>query len=239
MARFTSLFERLAVDMLQECDVLGASRLLRLSWDETWHLMERAVPRDLQTKKKRVTAHVGVDETAIARGHSYITVVSDLDQSTVEHVAEDRSQESLDGYFQTLTPRQLQGIEAVAMEMRDPYVNSVRAYLPQPDNKIVFDRFHIMGHLGRAVDTVRKREHRLLLKAGDHTLVGSKYLWLYSAENVPDRDWVRFCALRDADLKTARAWAIKENLRFLWSYSAGAGRCATGGSGISGPRTLV
>jgi hypothetical protein len=34
MARFTTLFERLAVDVLGECDVLGASRLLRVSWDE-------------------------------------------------------------------------------------------------------------------------------------------------------------------------------------------------------------
>ncbi len=43
-------------------------------------------------------------------------------------------------------------------------------------------------------------------------------LWLYSEENIPDRHWDRFTALRDTDLQTARAWAIKENLRFLWSY---------------------
>ena len=45
MSRFTTLFERMAVDVLKECDVLGASRLLRTSWDETSHLMERAVSR--------------------------------------------------------------------------------------------------------------------------------------------------------------------------------------------------
>jgi len=47
MSRFTTLFERLAVDVLKECDVSGTSRLLRTSWDETWHLMERAVARGL------------------------------------------------------------------------------------------------------------------------------------------------------------------------------------------------
>ncbi len=104
------------------------------------------------------------------------------------------------------------------MDMRDPYVNSIRAHLADPEAKIVFDRFHIMGHMGKAVDTVRQREHRVLRATGDQRLVGSKYLWLYAEENVPDQHWERFQLLRDADLKTARAWAIKENLRFLWSY---------------------
>lgn len=219
MARFTRLFERLAVDVLQECDVMGAARLLRLSWDETWHLMERAVARGQRSKAAHIPAHVGVDETAFTRGHSYITVVSDLDRGTVQHVSEERRQKSLDSYFEQLTAEQRQSIKAVAMDMWDPYVNSVRAHLDDADDKIVFDRFHIMGHMGKAVDTVRKREHRLLRAAGDQSLVGSKYLWLYSVENVPDRHWQRFTALRDADLKTARAWAIKENLRFLWSYA--------------------
>jgi transposase len=218
MARFTTLFERLAVDVLMECHIEGAARLLRLSWDEAWHLMERAVARGLRAKTAAVVAHIGVDETAIRRGHNYLTVVSDLDRGTVEHVAEERKRESLDTYFAKLNPAQLEGIEAVAMDMWDPYLRSVRDHLAGADDKVVFDRFHIMGHMGKAVDTVRKQEHRLLRAAGDNSLVGSKYLWLYSEENVPDRDWDRFVTMRDADLKTARAWAIKENLRFLWSY---------------------
>ncbi len=218
MARFTTLFERLAVDVLKECHIEGAARLLRLSWEEAWHLMERAVERGLQAKPAKVTAQIGVDETAIKRGHNYVTVVSDLAQATVEHIGDDRRQESLDGYFERLTPEQLGGIQAVAMDMWDPYVNLVRAHLADPEAKIVFDRFHIMGHMGKAVDTVRKREHRFLHAIGDERLVGSKYLWLYAEENVPDQHWERFRLLRDADLKTARAWAIKENLRFLWSY---------------------
>ncbi len=51
MSRFTILFERLAVDVLKECDVTGAGHLLRTSWDETWHVMERAVARGLRVKE--------------------------------------------------------------------------------------------------------------------------------------------------------------------------------------------
>jgi transposase len=218
MSRFTTMFERLAVDVLTECTVDGAARLLRLSWDEVWHLMERAVARGLARKPVAAPARIGVDEKSAGRGQDYITVVCDLDRGTVEHIADERRQASLDSYFTSLPPEQLDRIEAVAMDMWEPYANSVRAHLDDPDNKIVYDRFHIMGHLGAAVDTVRKREHRVRHAAGDNILAGSKYLWLYSSENLPNRHVEHLQALRQADLKTGRAYAIKENLRPLWGY---------------------
>jgi transposase len=204
MSRFTTLFERLAVDVLKECDVSGTSRLLRTSWDETWHLMERAVARGLAVKEPGAPAHIGVDEKSAGRGQDYITVVSDLDKGTVEHIADERRTASLDGYFERLTDQQLAGIEAVAMDMWEPYANSVRAHLVDADNKIVFDRFHVMGYLGKAVDTVRKQENRTLVAEGDKSLTGSKYPWLYSAKNLPRRHRGRFAALRNADLKTGK-----------------------------------
>ena len=216
--RFTVLFERLAIDVLQECDVLGASRLLRLSWDETWHLMDRAVTRGLAAKPLTVSARIGVDEKSAGRGQDYITVVCNLDTGTVEHIADERRQASLDGYFERFTVEQRQGIAAVAMDMWEPYINSARQHLDDADNKIVFDRYHIMTYLTTAVDTVRKQENRALAAAGDKSLAGSKYLWLYSVENLPERHRARFTALRAADLKTGRAWAIKESLRHFWQY---------------------
>jgi transposase len=217
-SRFTVLFERLAVDVLKECDVLGASRLLRLSWDETWHLMDRAVTRGLAAKPLTVSARIGVDEKSAGRGQDYITVVSNLDTGTVEHLADERRQASLDSYFERFTVEQRQGIAAVAMDMWEPYINSAREHLDDADYKIVFDRYHIMKYLTTAVDTVRKQENRALAAVGDKSLAGSKYLWLYSAENLPERHRARFTALRAADLKTGRAWAIKESLRHFWEY---------------------
>jgi transposase len=219
-SRFTMLFERLALDVLRECDVLGASRLLRLSWDEAWHLMERAVARGLKAKPIRVIAEIGVDETSVAAGQTYVTVVSDLERNTVEYIADERRQSSLGSYFETLSPKQRAGIEAVAMDMWDPYINAVGEYLEDADTKIVFDRYHVMSHMGKAVDTVRKRENRVLRAAGDPSLVGSKYLWLYSWRNLPPPHRERFDALRAIDLKTGRAWAMKETLGLLWEYNS-------------------
>jgi transposase len=217
-ARFTALFERLAIDVLKETDVLGATRILRISWDEAWYLMERAVRRGLATKEKRVVAKIGIDEKAAAKGHKYLTLVCDLERACVEYVGFERKKESLDLYFQGFSGDQLAGIEAIAMDMWEPYFQSAREYVPEAGDKIVFDRYHIMGYLGKAVDTVRKREHRALRAEGDETLTGSKYLWLYSAENLPEIHQDRFAELRGLHLKTARAWAMKESFRDLWRY---------------------
>ena len=67
------------------------------------------------------------------------------------------------------------------------------------------------------MDTVRKAENRALAATGDKSLAGSKYLWLYSAENLPEHHQDRFATLRTGDLKTARAWAIKESMRHFWA----------------------
>ncbi len=217
-SRFTLLFERLAIDVLGQCDVTGATKILRISWDEAWGIMERAVKRGRRRKVPKVVRRLGVDEKAAAKGHRYLTLVCDLEEGTVEHVAEERKQESLEGYYQGLSEEQLAGIEAVAMDMWAPYIQATLARVPEAARKIVFDRFHVMGYLGKAVDTVRKQEHRALMAAGDETLKGSKYLWLYSRENVPERRRDEFDALRRKELKVGRAWAIKESLRHLWHY---------------------
>jgi transposase len=217
-ARYTRAFERHAIDVLLETDVLGGSRLLHLSWHEAWHLMERAVARGQQAKKRRVIRRLGVDEKAVAKRHQYVTLVCDLDRATVEYIADDRKQTSLDAYYSSLTKRQLRGIEAVAMDMWEPFIASTAAHVPEGKAKIVFDRYHLMKHMTEAVDKVRKQEHRRLQEQGDNSLKGTKYLWLFSEENLPEDwdEWLR--RLQGLHLKTGRAWAIKESLRDLWGY---------------------
>jgi transposase len=136
----------------------------------------------------------------------------------VEYIADDRKRSSLDAYYQSLSKEQLAGIEAVAMDMWEPFITSTVAHVPGGRSKIVFDRFHIMKHMTEAVDQVRKAEHRRLQAEGDETLERMKYLWLYSKENLPETAREKFAALRSLNLKTGRARAIKESLRELWDY---------------------
>lgn len=217
-SRFTFLFERLTIDWLKAASQKAVATLLDLSWDEIHGVMERAVARGLARRKAEDLTHIGVDEKAFRKGHHYLTIVNDPDRSRVLYVSEDRKQSSLDGFWPTLTEEQLEGIQGVAMDMWDPYIASVRAHLKDADSKIVFDKFHIAGHLGDAVDKVRREERRVLEPEGDVRLVGTKYAWLRNPANFTRKAWRDFKALRESNLKTARAWALKESAMSLFDY---------------------
>jgi transposase len=186
--RFTLLMERLIIDVLTECATLtGARRIMRITWDEAWGVMERAVRRGRERKQSPPSRYLGVDEKTFRKGHDYVTVVCDLVDSTVEYVADERKTESLEGYYLQFTKDQLARIKAVAMDMREPYFKATLKHVPGAAGKIVHDRFHIMKHVSEAVDRVRKQEHRELMGQEDHRLRGTKYLWLYREENLPDK----------------------------------------------------
>jgi transposase len=218
-SQFTAWFERFAIDLLRECAVQGGADLLRITWDEAWGIKARAVARGLARRGREVVAHLGVDEKAIAKRHRYLTVVADLDRSRVLYLAEDRKQESLDGFWDTLTPAQRAGIEALAMDMWEPYIQSTLAHLDDAPGKIVFDKFHVAKHLHDAVDRVRKAEHRALQQAQDDRLTGTKYLWLMRPKDMTDAQRATFRALQRSDLQVARAWVLKERFRHFWEYT--------------------
>lgn len=217
-SRFTMLLERLVIDWLRAASQQAVGGLLQLSWDEIHRIMERAVERGLERRQAEPVDYVGVDEKAFRKGHQYLTLVNDLEGSRVLYVAEERKQTSLDGFWETLTEEQRKGIRAVATDMWDPYLASLHEHLPEAEKKIVFDKFHIARHLGEAVDKVRRRENRELRAAGDLRLIGTKYDWLRHPNNFPDQEWREFAALRQSELKTARAWALKETAMKLFEY---------------------
>jgi len=217
--RFTALFERLVIDWLQAASQQAVADRVGLSWDEVHGIMERAVKRGLARREAEPIPHIGVDEKSFRKRHRYVTVVSDIDRGRVLYVATDRKQKSLDGFWPTLSEEQLASIEGVAMDMWEPYVNSTQQHLPNAEEKIVFDKFHVAKHLGEAVDKVRRREHKELRAEGDERLKGTKYDWLKGRDKFDEKGWRAFCRLRRSHLKTSRAWAMREQAMKLWDYS--------------------
>jgi transposase len=122
-----------------------------------------------------------------------------------------RSRHSLS--FREHVPRAI----AVLLEKKD-FVNEIPPRYRSRQEWLWGALTHIMKHMNEAVDTVRKEEHRLLMEDKNDILKGTKYLWLFAEENVPEKMVEVFAFLRRLNLKTGRAWAIKESLRELWSY---------------------
>lgn len=216
-SRFTLLFEAFSVRVLEAAhNVKRAAALLGLDWDSVHRIMERAVERGLACRRLDEVRHVGIDEKSFGRGHHYLSLLTDLSGARVLEVSEGRDQEAADRLWQSLPAEQLAQVEAAAIDMWPAYATTVATHAPQA--KIVHDRFHVSKHLNEAVDQVRRQEHKVLKKSGDARLTGSKQWWLFNPENLNDDQWLKFEPLKDQELKTSRAWAIKEQFRWFWEY---------------------
>jgi transposase len=220
-SRFTRQFERLAIAVLLQCSFSGAGQLLRLSWDEADGIQSRAVRRGLVRKAAAPppVRRLCVDEKSFGRGHDYVTVVARVEPghpAAVEFLGDGRQTATLDRYWQGLSTGQLQAIEAVGMDLWEPYRQSTSAHLPGAAEKIVHDPFHLLRHMNEAVNDVRKAEHRALGAPGDQRLAGTRFLWLYGQENLTDAARARLDAVCTQRLRTGRAWSLKEALRDLW-----------------------
>ncbi len=217
-SRFTALFEALVIDWLKEASFSAVARQLSLSWDQVDGIQERAVRRGLARRRKQRPRRIGVDETSFRKRAEYITVVNDLDQNKVLWIGDDRRKQTLSAFYTELGVEGCNRLESVAMDMWAPYISSTREHVPDADRRIVFDKFHVAQHLGRAVDEVRKSENRELAREGDGRLKKTKYLWLTNPDRMSRSRWEGFAPLRNSHLRVARAWAIKESAMMLWGY---------------------
>lgn len=214
-SRFSALFERLAIDWMQECGRSATARQLDLSWSEADGIMQRAVERGLARRPATTAPVLGVDEKSF-QGREFVTVVCDLDGGTVLHVADGRGSAALLECYAAMTVEQRDAVQAVAMDMHQPYVAATQSALPEAT--IVFDKFHIAKLAGTAVDQVRRREAKQLATEGDDRLKGTRYRWLRNPLNENREQRRAFEPLRRSKLKTARGWAIKETLMGFFDY---------------------
>lgn len=213
--RFTKLMEQAVIIWLRACgNVDKVAATMRLDWQTVNRIMERAVERGLLRREDEIITKVGVDEKSFRRGHVYASILNDLNNNRVWDLVEGRTTQNARELFETLSEEQRAGVEAVAMDMWAAFENAATELLPNAD--IVHDKFHVSAHLNKAVDEVRKEEHRELMSAGDDTLKKSKYMWL---RNFPDlRCEPSFRELYSANLKTCKAWRFKESFAGFWDY---------------------
>lgn len=219
-SRFTALFEAMAICWLKTGSIKAVANLLGLTWDEAAGIQERAVRRGLKRRVERAVSELGVDETSFQHRHEYVTVILDRGSDVVLDILDDRKSESLTKWFGQRPAEHLQAIETITMDMWDPYIKAVKEAIPGAEKKICFDRFHVAGHFGKALDKVRAAEHQAFLsKTGDSPLMKTKFDWLRNSKQQDNRNRREFMALTRKHLRTARAWAIKETAASLWNYS--------------------
>lgn len=220
--RFTASFEAFAVELLLACQTKSqVCKLTGLSFDEIHHIQRRAVDRGLARREEEPVKRVGLDEKSMKKGHKYLTVLSEIREGggRVLEVSEDRTTESAKALLtKSLSGRQRQGVESVSMDMWKPYEDAARDCVPNAD--VVFDKFHVTQHLGKAVDLTRRQEYRKLMKTdreAAEAMKNSKYLFLFNSENLGPERVLRFADAKAAAKQTAKAWECKEVFQAFWS----------------------
>jgi transposase len=214
-SRFTALFECLAIDWMREAGRSATARQLSLTWSEADGIMQRAVARGLARRPALTTPVLGVDEKSF-QGREFVTVVCALDDGRVLHIADGRGSEALATCYAAMTDEQRQAVEAVAMDMHQPYVLATQSAVPEA--AIVFDKFHIAQLASEAVDQVRRQESKELVAEGDDRLKGTRYDWLRNPLHETREQKAKAKDIRSSKLKTARAWQIKETLMDFFGY---------------------
>ena len=162
---------------------------------------------------------IGVDEIAIRKGHDYRIVVSDLDLGRPIWVGgRGRKEEDLDLFFKALGAKKTARIRLAAMDMWKPFYNSAKRNVQGV--RIVYDKFHIMRHLGEALDAVRRSEYKRLAAKDRSFIKGQRYTLLSNRENL-DIDGRRALAkLFKANARLNRAYLLKESFGQLWDYKS-------------------
>lgn len=218
---FTAMFECLVIDWLMAASIKAVAERLRCTWAQVDGIRDRAVARGLarrDAEERPSVEHLAVDETSFQKRHEYVTVVSDATKSRVLYVADGRDRETFSDFFWDTPLDKVLAIKSISMDMWRPYIDTAMGHIEDAEKKICFDRFHVAAYFNKAVNDVRKAEHRALTKAGDDRLSRTRGLWLKNEENLTDKQRVRFEDLKTQALEVARAWAMKETARGLWSY---------------------
>src|SRR2546425_11477257 len=153
---------------------------------------------------------IGIDEISIRKGHTYRIVVSDLiRQRPIWFGGTDRSEASLDQFYAWLGPRKAARVRLAVMDMWKPFRLATARHAPQAS--ILFDKFHVLRHLGDALDQVRKSEYGRLSGKDRRFIKGQKYTLLSRRENLTHKGRQSLKLLLKANKRLNTAYLLKES----------------------------
>lgn len=201
------LFEALIIELLKVMPVRQVGLLLGVYDKKLWGLVKQYTEQARAQEDYAEVEVVGVDETAIRRGHDYVSLFVDLKGKRTIYATEGRGQDTVAGFAMDLAEHNgsVLNINQVTCDMSPAYIRGVTDHLPHAD--IVFDRFHVMKLINEAVDKVRRSE-----AASNPILKGTKYLFLKNSDSLTryQKQHLDHIKLSGLNLKTLKALLIRE-----------------------------
>jgi len=209
---FTLLMDSMIVILAQHMPAKTVADIIGEHDTRIWRVLEYYVQEARSNEDFSNVHSVGVDETSRAKGHNYISVFVDLDESRVIHVCEGRDSGTVTSFKHDYEAHKgLAGdVDNFCCDMSPAFISGIESNFENAP--ITFDRFHVMKLMNEAVDQVRREE-----QADNANLKRTRYIWLKNPENLTSRQVKELGSLKDMHLKTSRAYDLKLSLRDFWN----------------------
>lgn len=212
--------KRLALYIHELCKILTVSEVaahLGLNWKTVKNIDKHFLEESFGRTDYSDLSILAVDEIAIHKGHTYMTVVLDYQTGRVVWLGRGRSVETLQVFFAGMSQEQKQALEAIAMDMWDPYIKTVRENVPHV--KIVFDLFHVVHSFNKVIDKVRIEEFKKAAKPDQAIYKGTKYLLLSNPQNIHSSEARQHLRqLLEINETISTVMILKECLKRIWDY---------------------
>ena len=218
-ALHTERFARYVGERCRSGTIKDVAEELNLDWHTVKRLEKHYMREQLQrcgTPRPKV---IGIDEISVRKGHDYRIVVSDLEKHRpIWFGGADRSEASMDEFYRFLGEKPAKRVRLAVMDMWKPFRNSTANNAPQA--AILFDKFHIIRHLGEALDKVRKQEFARLSGKPRTFIKGQKYALLSHPQNLKGPARKNLKLLLAANKRLNTAYMLKESFGQLWDYNS-------------------
>ena len=214
---FTKRFAFFVGRRCREMTIKAVAEETRLDWKTVKELDKQYMREQLRRNGKPAPKVIGIDELSIRKGHTYRIVVSDLERrKPIWFGGADRSEESMDGFYKLLGPNKSKRIRLAVMDMWKPFRASTANHAPQA--AILFDKFHVLRHLGEALDKVRKSEYARQTGPARRFIKGQRYTLLSHRENLTTQGRRSLRLLLKANSRLNTAYILRESFEQMWDY---------------------
>ena len=210
LSGFTLLFEALVLMLAQQMPFAAVARIVNLSWHRVHAICSRYVELALGSADLSEVTTVAIDETSYRRGHEYLTLVADMQARRVVFVTTGKDASTIEGFAAYLVQHggKPEHVDSVSIDMSPAFIKGVNEHLP--DARLTFDKFHVVAHASRALDTVRRQQQKV-----DPELKGMRWTLLKDSNklNLAQLTDLEALVSRYTTKRTARAWLYREQLR--------------------------
>jgi transposase len=217
--RMTVAFACYLAEWGREMSWSKVAERFKTSWYYVWQGVAYVVEYGKKHRVLRGIRALGIDEIAWSHGHKYLTLVYQIDAGSrrLLWIGRERTEQTLLGFFEWFKEKRAQRLKYVCSDMWKPYLKVIRQKAKKALN--ILDRFHIMSNLNKALDEVRRQEAGRLAKEGKAVVLKhTRWCLLKRAGNLTQRQIVRLSELLKMNLKTVKAYLMKEDFQQFWEY---------------------